>query len=69
MDHELETIKETIAISEPLGIKDNNLTCYGFLYLHALFVSRGRVETVWSVLRKFHYDQDLNLDLKWVAPR
>ena len=33
----------------------------GFLYLHSLFIDRGRLETVWQVLRKFGYDQDLKL--------
>ena len=34
----------------------------GFLFLHLLFVERGRHETVWAVLRKFGYDENLQLE-------
>ncbi len=37
------------------------LTLPGFLFLHALFIERGRLETTWAVLRKFGYDNDLLL--------
>jgi hypothetical protein len=33
----------------------------GFLYLHKLFIQRGRLETTWTVLRKFGYGDDLVL--------
>lgn len=36
----------------PQGIKDNGLTLQGFLFLHALFIERGRLETTWAVLRR-----------------
>lgn len=38
------------------------LTLPGFLFLHALFIERGRLETTWAVLRKFGYNNDLLLD-------
>ena len=38
------------------------LTLPGFLFLHALFIERGRLETTWAVLRKFGYSNDLLLD-------
>ena len=33
----------------------------GFLFLHTLFIQRGRHETTWTVLRRFGYDDDLDL--------
>uniref|UniRef100_A0A8C7CKY8 Mitochondrial Rho GTPase n=1 Tax=Oncorhynchus kisutch TaxID=8019 RepID=A0A8C7CKY8_ONCKI len=33
----------------------------GFLFLHTLFIQRGRHETTWTVLRRFGYDDDLEL--------
>ena len=33
----------------------------GFLFLHKLFMERGRHETTWTVLRKFGYGDDLDL--------
>ena len=43
------------------GVSSVGLTLPGFLFLHALFIERGRLETTWAVLRKFGYDNDLLL--------
>ena len=43
------------------GVSAVGLTLPGFLFLHALFIERGRLETTWAVLRKFGYDNDLLL--------
>ncbi|XP_007050628.2 PREDICTED: mitochondrial Rho GTPase 2 isoform X1 [Theobroma cacao] len=43
------------------GVSDLGLTLEGFLFLHALFIEKGRLETTWAVLRKFGYDDDLKL--------
>ena len=45
----------------PQGVNAVGLTLPGFLFLHALFIERGRLETTWAVLRKFGYDNDLLL--------
>lgn len=34
------------------GIMNNGLSLPGFLFLHALFIERGRLETTWAVLRR-----------------
>ncbi len=36
------------------------LTAY-FLFLHALLIERGRLETTWTVLRKFGYSDEIVL--------
>ncbi|KAL2491891.1 Mitochondrial Rho GTPase 1 [Abeliophyllum distichum] len=33
----------------------------GFLFLHALFIEKGRLETTWTVLRKFGYNNEIRL--------
>ncbi|KAJ0977547.1 hypothetical protein J5N97_013021 [Dioscorea zingiberensis] len=43
------------------GVNDRGLTLTGFLFLHALFIEKGRLETTWTVLRKFGYNDDLKL--------
>ncbi len=43
------------------GVSNNGLTLPGFLFLHALFIERGRLETTWAVLRKFGYNSELRL--------
>jgi mitochondrial Rho GTPase 1 len=52
----------------PEGVNDNGLTLTGFLFLHALFIEKGRLETTWTVLRKFGYDNDLKLRDDLIAP-
>ncbi|MBA0708830.1 hypothetical protein Golax_023919 [Gossypium laxum] len=43
------------------GVSDLGLTLEGFLFLHALFIEKGRLETTWAVLRKFGYNDELKL--------
>lgn len=40
----------------------------GFIYLHTLFIQRGRLETIWAVLRKFGYDDALTLREDFLRP-
>jgi Ras family protein T1 len=40
----------------------------GFLFLHRLFIQRGRLETTWTVLRRFGYDDDLSLREDYLRP-
>ena len=55
----LDDVKAVIRRYVPEGVKDDALTLPGFLFLHKLFVQRGRQETTWTVLRKFGYSDDL----------
>ena len=65
---ELEGLKEIVFENDPLGVMDGGLTEDGFLYLHKLFIQRGRLETTWTVLRKFGYDDDLSLREDFLHP-
>lgn len=51
------------------GVRDGGLTEAGFLYLHTIFIQRGRLETTWTVLRKFGYAEDLRLTEGFLAPK
>ncbi|KAF7299588.1 hypothetical protein HMN09_00964100 [Mycena chlorophos] len=51
------------------GVRDNGLTEMGFLYLHTTFIQRGRLETTWTVLRKFGYAEDLRLTEGFLSPK
>ncbi|KAI8809973.1 P-loop containing nucleoside triphosphate hydrolase protein [Cladochytrium replicatum] len=66
---ELESVKEVVRENEPDGVVQDCLTELGFLYLNTLFIQRGRLETTWTILRKFGYDDDLSLrpDFLWPA--
>lgn len=62
---ELEGVKRVVKESRPENglTEEGYLSCEGFLYLHMLFVQKGRLETTWIVLRKFGYSDDLRLSL------
>ncbi|EIW81024.1 mitochondrial Rho 1 [Coniophora puteana RWD-64-598 SS2] len=66
---ELEGIKDMVREHLPDGVRDNGLTEPGFLYLHTLFIQRGRLETTWTVLRKFGYAEDLRLTESFLLPK
>lgn len=58
---EVVGVKKVVAEKLPEGVNDHGLTLTGFLFLHALFIERGRLETTWTVLRKFGYDDEIKL--------
>eukprot|EP00178_Gracilaria_changii_P004695 TRINITY_DN1765_c0_g1_i1.p1 TRINITY_DN1765_c0_g1~~TRINITY_DN1765_c0_g1_i1.p1 ORF type:complete len:588 (+),score=131.21 TRINITY_DN1765_c0_g1_i1:322-2085(+) len=64
-EDELEGVKKVVRESCPRnGINaDGSLSEEGFIFLHTLFVQKGRLETTWIVLRKFGYDDNMRLEL------
>ncbi|CAH2264046.1 mitochondrial Rho GTPase isoform X1 [Pararge aegeria] len=57
----LDEVKSVIAQNIAGGIENECITMKGFIFLHCLFIQRGRNETTWTVLRKFGYDESLEL--------
>lgn len=66
---ELEGIKEVVRSHAEAGLRDGGLTEAGFLFLHTVFIQRGRLETTWTVLRKFGYAEDLRLTETFLFPK
>uniref|UniRef100_H2YY21 Mitochondrial Rho GTPase n=1 Tax=Ciona savignyi TaxID=51511 RepID=H2YY21_CIOSA len=64
----LQDVKNVVKKNCPDGIKGGSLTCDGFLYLHLLFIQRGRHETTWAVLRKFGYNGVLQINEDYLHP-
>lgn len=58
---EIVGVKRVVQEKLAEGVNDRGLTLTGFLFLHALFIEKGRLETTWTVLRKFGYDNDIKL--------
>ncbi|KAG0613574.1 hypothetical protein M758_6G112900 [Ceratodon purpureus] len=58
---EIEGVKNVVSEKMAEGVNSKGLTLTGFLFLHALFIERGRLETTWTVLRKFGYDDEIKL--------
>ncbi|KAL1779440.1 mitochondrial Rho GTPase 1 isoform X4 [Sigmodon hispidus] len=64
----LEDVKNVVRKHLSDGVADSGLTLRGFLFLHTLFIQRGRHETTWTVLRRFGYDDDLDLTPDYLFP-
>ncbi|XP_061425953.1 mitochondrial Rho GTPase 1-like isoform X1 [Lethenteron reissneri] len=64
----LEDVKNVVRKNTTDGVAENGLTLMGFLFLHTLFIQRGRHETTWTVLRRFGYDDDLELTDDYLHP-
>lgn len=52
------------ASDEAKGISED-----GFILLNTIYAERGRHETIWGILRSFHYTNSLSLDDKFVFPK
>ncbi|KAK1356390.1 hypothetical protein POM88_049646 [Heracleum sosnowskyi] len=50
---EIDNVKNVVKEQVPEGVNYHGLTLAGFLFLNALFVERGKVETAWTVLLQF----------------
>lgn len=64
----LDEVKAVLTQNVPEGIFDDCVTLRGFIYLHCLFIQRGRNETTWAVLRKFGYNESLELCPDYLRP-
>jgi hypothetical protein len=50
---ELAGVKDVVRSRLENGLVDDQLTFTGFVFLHALFIERGRLETTWAVRPDF----------------
>lgn len=67
---EVEGIKAKVREHDAGGVHgDDGLTESGFLYLHTMFIQHARLETTWTVLRKFGYGEDLKLTEAFLWPK
>ncbi|KAJ8914574.1 hypothetical protein NQ315_010038 [Exocentrus adspersus] len=64
----LDDVKAVLRKNMEDGVCQNCVTLKGFLYLHSLFIQRGRNETTWTVLRKFGYNDNLNMSKDYLFP-
>ncbi|TPP56994.1 Mitochondrial Rho GTPase, partial [Fasciola gigantica] len=65
----LQDVKQLVRQSCPGGVTLNGITQKGFLFLHLIFVQKGRHETTWTVLRQFGYDNQIRLSNEFLYPR
>jgi len=65
---EIEAVKNLVRKNCPEGISDRGISFAGFLFVQHLFIQQGKTDTLWSILRKFNYDDDLNLQEDFLNP-
>ncbi|KAI1724583.1 EF hand associated domain-containing protein [Ditylenchus destructor] len=64
----IDEVKQVILEHNSQGIIDDSMTLSGFLFLHQMFIQRGRHETAWTVLKRFGYDLNLQLRQDYLLP-
>ncbi|XP_004495731.1 mitochondrial Rho GTPase 1 [Cicer arietinum] len=65
---EIVGVKKVVQEKLSEGVNERGLTLTGFLFLHALFIEKGRLETTWTVLRKFGYSDDIKFAEELLPP-
>lgn len=66
---DLDNIKLSISKSLPDSDLEKGVDLPGFLQLNKLYAEKGRHETIWIILRKFHYTDSLSLEDKFIRPK
>lgn len=68
-DEDLLNIKHNLQSYSTSYIPLDGINAEGFLQLNKLFIEKGRHETLWRILRKFHYTDGLSLKESFLRPR
>lgn len=66
---ELQDIKNTLNTLSMGCANERGISAEGFLLLNKFFVESGRHETIWGILREFHYTDSLSIDDKVLYPK
>ncbi|KAG9254697.1 mitochondrial Rho GTPase 1 [Emericellopsis atlantica] len=68
-DDDLANIKTSISKMSPPSATEPGIDQAGFLQLNKIYAEKGRHETIWIILRKYHYTNSLSLDEKFLHPK
>jgi len=68
-ENELFSIKQTLSKWSDKNVADQGLDVDDFLLLNKIFAEKGRHETIWIILRKFHYTDSLTLKESFLHPK
>lgn len=66
---DLDNIKISISKSQAGSDLEKGIDQRGFLQLNKLYAEKGRHETIWIILRKYHYTDSLSLEDKFLHPK
>ncbi|KAF1350052.1 mitochondrial Rho GTPase-like protein [Delphinella strobiligena] len=68
-EDDLASVKRSIQRWSGDTNADSGIDVNGFLLLNKLFAEKGRHETIWIILRKFHYTDSLSLKDTFLHPK
>ncbi|KAL8947434.1 MAG: hypothetical protein Q9222_006280, partial [Ikaeria aurantiellina] len=68
-DPDLANIKSSIQRYSSNSVTDRGITQSGFILLNKLFAEKGRHETIWLILRTYHYTDSLSLQPSFLNPK
>ena len=66
---DLENIKISIEKSSPNSNTEAGIDQDGFVLLNKIFAEKGRHETIWIILRQYHYTDSLSLKDSFLHPK
>jgi len=66
---DLDNIKLSIGRSSPKSELEKGIDQKGFIHLNKIFAEKGRHETIWIILRKYHYTDSLSLKDNFLHPK
>lgn len=68
-DLDLSAIKSSLQSYSPDFVNESGVSCPGFVQLNKLFAEKGRHETIWLIVRTFHYTDSLSLHSSFLSPK
>ncbi|MCJ1452313.1 ERMES complex Ca(2+)-binding regulatory GTPase gem1 [Mycoblastus sanguinarius] len=68
-EDDLENIKQAIQRYDSTSVTPKGISQQGFILLNKMFAEKGRHETIWIILRTFHYSNSLSLQPTFLHPR
>jgi Ras family protein T1 len=68
-EDDLANIKRSIQRVAPESASEKGIDERGFILLNKIFAEKGRHETIWIILRKFHYTDSLSLKESFLRPK
>ena len=66
---DLQNIKTSLGKGPPSTDSKQGISQQGFLRLNKIYAEKGRHETIWIILRKYHYTDSLSLEEKFLRPK
>ncbi|MCJ1299999.1 ERMES complex Ca(2+)-binding regulatory GTPase gem1 [Hypocenomyce scalaris] len=66
---DLDNIKQALRKYLPHSVTEQGIDERGFIILNKMFAEKGRHETVWIILRTFHYTDSLSLRDSFLHPK